>query len=548
MSESTTPSEETQTVSELPQTVDETIPTDQAPIADGTETTAVESSEQAPSPLAGDPQPTDPMDSPAESHSADEADTTVPSDEPAEPEQAPDKPAEPEQAPEEPAEPEQAPEEPAVPAPAAPATAAPKPGEFAGKAHAPSSASFGRVEEDGTVYVRTPEGEMEVGSYPGATPDEALAYFARKYDDVHAQADLLLQRVTQTDLAAREAGDSLKKLRELTTDLRAVGDLVALAAKVENIATAIEARRTVEAAERAEARQEATAAREKIVAEAEKIAGTDENKMQWKSSSARMRDLLEEWKTAQRSGPKLDREAEQVMWQRLSTARNSFDKLRRVHFAQLSSSQSEAKAAKQALIDEAERLAKSTEWSATAGAFKRLMDQWRNAGRASRSDDDALWARFKAAQDSFFQAKDSVVAAENEEYKANLVVKEELLKEAKALLPIKDLAATKTALRGIQEKWDAAGKVPRADMDRIEREMRRIETTVREAENKKWERSNPEVKARANSMVTQLESAIEGLEADLAKAESAGNARKVKELTEALKARRAWLDQARTGL
>lgn len=443
---------------------------------------------------------------------------------------------------------------PAAPSPAALAkkVPTPTPAQVAGRLHPATpgvrSSEFGRVSDEGTVYVTTPEGEKEVGSYPGATPEEALAYFTRKFIEVDAQADLLLQRVTQTGLSTKEATDGLTKLRENTKELRAVGDLVALAAKVENIATALEARRQVEAGERALAREEAKARRLEIVEAAERIAATPEEKIQWKPSSAQMRQLLDDWKAAQKSGPKLDRETEQALWHRLSGARNGFDKLRRVHFAQLGSAQSAAKAAKEELVEEAERLAQSTEWGPAAGAFKRLMDRWRQSGRAARTDDDALWARFKAAQDSFFAAKDQVMAAENEEYSENLKVKEELLKAAQALLPIKDLESTKVSLRQIQDKWDAAGKVPRADMDRIEKAMRRVEAAVREAEDRKWHRTNPEVAARAQSLVTQLEAACEGLRKDLAKAQASGDAGKIAKATEALEAREAWLAQARTGL
>nr|WP_219108199.1 DUF349 domain-containing protein [Austwickia sp. TVS 96-490-7B] len=410
------------------------------------------------------------------------------------------------------------------------------------------ASQYGRVADDGTVYVTTPDGEKEVGSYPGATPEEALAYFTRKYDDADAQADLLLQRISQTEMSAKEATDGLTKLRAVTTDLRAVGDLVALHAKVETIATAVEARKTIEAAERAKEREAATARRTEIVEAAELLAGQPEEKIQWKASSAQMRSLLDDWKAAQRQGPKLDRETEQALWHRLSSARNGFDKMRRVHFAQLGSAQAAAKAAKEELVAEAERLATSTEWGPTAGAFKRLMDRWRHAGRASRTDDDALWSRFKAAQDAFFTAKDHVVAVESAEFAQNLVVKEELLTQAQALLPITDLTATKQALRAIQDKWDVAGKVPRADVDRIEKAMRRVESAVRDAEDRQWQRTNPEVAARAQSLVTQLEAACEGLRKDLAKAEASGDSSRISKAKEALEAREAWLAQARSGL
>ncbi|HYO86610.1 MAG TPA: DUF349 domain-containing protein [Dermatophilaceae bacterium] len=442
---------------------------------------------------------------------------------------------------------------PVVPAPVGPGSRvkAPSPAALAGRLQsAPhrTAAAFGRVAQDGTVFVRAPEGEREVGSYPGASPIEALAYFARKFAEVDAQADLLLHRVTQTDLSVKDAIDALNRLRETTANLRAVGDLAALAAKIETIATAVQARRTLESAERAAAREAAKAHREQIVAAAESLAGQPEDRIQWKTSSSRMRELLDEWKGTQRSGPKLDRDTEQGLWQRLSAARNSFDKLRRVHFAQLGSVQAVAKATKEELAVEAEVLATSTDWGPTASAFKRLMDRWRQAGRASRGDDDALWQRFKAAQDAFFAAKDAVVAAENEEFIGNLAVKEELMKQAESLLPIKDLETTKATLRSIQDKWDAAGKVPRADVERLEKGMRRVESAVREADERRWAATSPEVAARAESLVTQLETAVAGLRTDLATAEANGNSRKVAAAREALQAREAWLEQARAGL
>jgi hypothetical protein len=437
-----------------------------------------------------------------------------------------------------------------TPAPASPAPRAPSPAALAGL-HAPGgqrASEFGRVADDGTVFVRTAEGEREVGSYPGATPAEALAYFTRKYDELVASAELLLQRVTHTDLGAKEAGEGLAKLREQSADARVVGDLAALEAKVQAVAAAVQAKRGAEDAERRAAREAGRVQREKLVAEAESIAAQPENKIQWKASGARMRTLLDEWKAMQRSGPKLDRESETSLWQRFSAARNGFDKARRVHFAQLEGTQSEAKAAKQKLVAEAEALATSTDWAPTATAFKRLMDRWRDAGRASRTDDDALWARFKAAQDAFFAAKDQVVAAENVEYQANLQVKEELLTQAQALLPVTDIEAAKAALRTIQDKWEAAGKVPRGDLERVEKAMRRVEQTVREADEKRWASRNPEAAARAQSLVDQLESAVEGLRADLAAAEASGNERRTADARAALEAREQWLAQARAGL
>ena len=442
---------------------------------------------------------------------------------------------------------------PPVPTPAALAKVAPHPPAVVAPPtittdHS-ASAAHGRVDEQGVVFVRTADGEeKEVGSYPGASSEQALTYFARKYDELFASALLLEQRLGQPEVPSKDVQEGLKALRAQTDDAAVVGDLDALASKLDEIQSGIAAKRVVEQQHRAEARAAAKVEREAIVVEAESIAGQPESRIQWKTSGARMRELLDDWKAHQRASTRLDRESETALWQRFSTARNGFDKARRTHFAGLDAAHSEAKSAKERLVDEAEKLATSTDWAPTAGAFKRLMDEWRRAGRASRSDDDKLWARFKAAQDAFFAAKDAVVAQEEEGFRGNLSVKEALLTEAQSILPVTDLEKAKGQLRAVQDKWDAAGKVPRADMERIEKALRRIEQTVRDADDKRWKSSNPEAAARAQGMVDQLEGAVADLEADLTKAEASGNASKIKKAKDALEARRAWLDQARAGV
>lgn len=406
----------------------------------------------------------------------------------------------------------------------------------------------GRVGDDGTVYVRADDGERAVGSYPGASPQEALSYFARKYDELVASADMLTQRLNQTELSAHEARESLIHLREQIGETHVVGDLAALGSQIDRIEQAIAERAAAESAIRAQAKAAAAAEREELVAEAEAIAATDPAKMQWKGASSRMRDLFDTWKAKQRSGPRLDKDAEAALWQRFSTARTGFDKVRKSWFAHLDEEQEQARRLKERLVVQAEELARSKDWGATAGEFKSLMQQWRKAGRAQRSQDDALWLRFKKAQDSFFEAKDEVAAQENAEFEANLAVKQALLVQAESLVPVTDLQAAKARLRSIQDRWDVAGKVPKSDMHAVEARMRAVEKAVRDMEDRRWKQSNPEVNARAQSMVDQLERAVQGLQQDLAAARSGGDTAAIAEAEQALEARQAWLDSARAGL
>ncbi len=393
---------------------------------------------------------------------------------------------------------------------------------------------WGRVDADGTVYVRTADGERVIGSWQAGSPDEALAFYYRKFEALDTEVTLLEQRVTATDLSPAQARAGIDRLRAAVTDAHAIGDLDQLLARLDALAGKVDHRQEEARAARDHARAEARDIKERIVAEAERLAAEATH---WKASGERLRQLLEEWKAA----PRADRAVEAALWKRLSAARNAFNKRRKAYFADLEEERETARAAKEKLCAEAESLASSTDWSGTAAAFRELMRSWKMAGRASRADEETLWSRFKTAQDTFFQARAQVHSAKDAALREHAAVKTQLLEEAAKLVPVTDVRAARASLRGIQERWEQAGPVPREAHERLESGLRRIEDAVRKAEDAQWRRSNPEALARAQDTVEQIRSAIAGLEAQLAKASEAGDAKAVREAEEALAARRSWL-------
>lgn len=427
-------------------------------------------------------------------------------------------------------------------------TAPAGPASTAGGAEAPldpaevaAAAAFGRVDEEGSVYLREDEGERVVGQYPGVTAEDAMALYIRRYLDLKAQVDLFAARLEQ--LNAKDIDSTLATLTEAVSEPAVVGDVSWLRSQVQELAVRAKKRKDDLAAQRAAAKEGALAQRTQIVEAAEKIAGRDPAKIQWRNEGQRLRELLEEWKQAQRSGPRLDRGAEDALWKRFSAARTSFDRNRRQHFAELDKHQAQVKATKERLIERAEALSGSRDWGATSAAYRDLMQEWKRAGRAARKDDDALWARFRGAQDVFFDARNEANAATDAEYAQNLEVKLKLLEQAETLVPVTDLAAAKASLRTLQEQWDEAGKVPRADVQRVEGRMRTVESEIREAEQARWDKSNPRVRARAEGAAAQLEAAIAGLEDDLTKARASGDNKRIAQAEEALAARKGWLEQ-----
>jgi hypothetical protein len=402
---------------------------------------------------------------------------------------------------------------------------------------APEQTPWGRVAEDGTVYVRTADGERPVGSYEAGTSEEALEFFTKRFEELEGKVHLLEQRVSSGRLAPEEATSSVKALREQVADAHAVGDLVSLAARLDALAPVIAVQRSARKEERAQKTAESKAAKEKLVAEAERLAeGTD-----WRNGANRLRELLATWKEL----PRLDRATDDALWRRFSTARTTYTRHRKAHFAEEHERRDSARVVKERLVKEAEALSSSTEWGPTAGKYRDLMREWKAAGPAPREVDDQLWQRFRGAQDTFFGARDAANAALDQEFAANAEVKDAILVEAEALVPVTDLETAKKTFRDLADRWDAAGKVPRDRMKELEGRMRKVEQAIRAVEDEQWSRSDPEKSARADDMIGKLEAGIAETQAKLDKASAAGDDRRVKDLESELANKQAFLDMAK---
>lgn len=403
-----------------------------------------------------------------------------------------------------------------------------------------SSDPWGRVDETGTVYVRTADGEKVVGSWQAGTPEEALAYFERKYEGLAVEIGLLERRVKTTDLSAKDAQAAVDHLRQQVDEHHAVGDLDALAQRLNAITEAVDKRREERKVQRAKQHDEARVAKEALVSEAEELARSE----QWRSAGERLRALVDTWKGL----PRLDRKSDDELWHRFSHARSAFSKRRKAHFASLDAQREEARKAKERLVAEAESLSNSTDWGNTAARYRDLMTEWKAAGRAQRDAEDDLWNRFRGAQDVFFAARSGVFAERDAEQSENLKLKEELATEAEKLVPVTDLKAARAAFRALNERWEAIGHVPRDARPRVEGRMHVVERALQESEENEWRRTNPEARARAAGLTGQLQAAVDKLRGQIDTARAAGNNARADKLAKELEGRQALLDQALKGL
>jgi len=408
-------------------------------------------------------------------------------------------------------------------------------------------AKFGRVGIDGTVYVITPTGERAVGSYPGASSEEALAYFVKKFEMVASEVALLAARIRSGAMVPSDAHEAVNRLRNQIKDFNGVGDLEKLSTSLQNIPALINehegaylAKKAAQAAEKALRKAEAAALKEKIVTEAESLIESTA----WKVTSARLKELLEEWKKA----PRLDKKLDAALWKRFSSSRNKFDKRRRVHFANLDSEHKLIANTKELIVKEAESLMNSRDWVNTANKFKILMDQWKASGRGKKSSDTALWNRFKAAQDTFFQSKNADLAKRKVSMTENFEKREALVSQIEALLPITDFKVSRKEFNELFEKYQRIGMTDKKKKSTLDSRIKNIENEITDLEQSFRRKSDPTAKAQANKVVQGLVEAIENYERQAQKAEAAGQAAKAMVAREAAAARRVWLDQAQKGL
>lgn len=396
---------------------------------------------------------------------------------------------------------------------------------------------WGRVDENRTVYVREGDSEREVGQFPDGTPEEALAYYGRKFADLEVAVTLLEARIAR-GTAGGDVAEIVAKLQQQLVEPAAVGNLDALRARVEKLAGKANELTEKQQAEREAAKQQAFEQREAIVIEAERLAAQPESSIRWKETGQSFEQLFTDWQNAQRNGPQLAKSAADGLWKRFRSARQTFDTARRAHFAQLDATNKDVKQRKERLIEQAEALAPRGFDGITA--YRRLLDEWKLSGRASRKLDDQLWARFKAAGDVLYEAKAAEVAQTNEEYTANLQSKQALLEEySEGLLAATDRIAARKRLTELQLKWDEIGRVPRESVRDVEGGIRKIEDHVKSLEEAHWQKTNPETKARSEGLRGQLEASIAELKAEI---ENAGDAKSKAEAEQKLATQLSWLD------
>jgi len=153
---------------------------------------------------------------------------------------------------------------------------------------------FGRIDEEGTVYLKTAAGERVVGSWQAGTPEEGLAHFARRFADLATEVDLLEARLGSGTADAAHTLTSVRRLRSGLDEAHVVGDIDGLAARLDKLTSIAEEKAGAARAARDAARAEALTRKTALVEEAEQIAAEATG---WKTAGDRLKEILDEWKS-----------------------------------------------------------------------------------------------------------------------------------------------------------------------------------------------------------------------------------------------------------
>jgi hypothetical protein len=404
-----------------------------------------------------------------------------------------------------------------------------------------SSTDFGRVENDGTVLVKMPDGsEKQVGQWAAGDPNDGLAFYIRKYHEIENELSLALQRLKEGKGNADAVFKLIERVKTSLETPNFVGDLSILSTKIEELQVLAAVKKAESSAAKAIAKEKAMEKRKQLVEEAEKLI----NSKQWKVTTQRFKEIVEEWKKL----PHGAKSEEQALWKRFSSARSAFDKTRRQYFSTLESGRKEASKIKSEIVTQAKAIADSKEWNDTANKFRNLMAKWKSAPILERKEEQKLWKEFKLAQDVFFAARTAALSVLDEEHSKNLEAKKVLAEKAEKILPITDIKSARQALKPIQEEWSKIGHVSRKDKDKIEARLKSVEEAIRNAEKNELNRTDPAKSARAQSTMELIEAKLIKTEKERESALSSGDTKKAEKLALTIESQKMLLEATKTAL
>ncbi len=208
--------------------------------------------------------------------------------------------------------------------------------------------------------------------------------------------------------------------------------------------------------------------KEILCLKAEEIAQANpDSSGEWNKLSKKMDALQAQWKNVGFAAKKDN----QKIYDRFRVACDAFYKAKREYYNNFKNVMSENLKIKEQLCEKAESLVESKDWKKATDQFIALQKQWKEVGPVARKQSDAVWKRFRAACDTFFDNKSRHMDAEDVKYEENLALKESLIAEVKEYQICDAKEKNIGAMREFQNRWNAIGFVPFKEKERVQKEF-----------------------------------------------------------------------------
>ena len=185
---------------------------------------------------------------------------------------------------------------------------------------------------------------------------------------------------------------------------------------------------------------------------------------QWNSLSKEIEDIQAEWRKIGFA----TRKDNQKIYDRFRAACDAFFARKREYYNEFKENMSGNMERKMAIIEEAESLKDSTDWKATGDRLIELQKMWKEIGAVPRKKSEQLWKRFRAACDTFFEARDKSEDRPKNDFRANLAAKKALIAEINAFEVPENAEEARAAASAFAEKWNAIGFVPFKEKEAVQ--------------------------------------------------------------------------------
>lgn len=190
---------------------------------------------------------------------------------------------------------------------------------------------------------------------------------------------------------------------------------------------------------------------------------------EWDAKTKEIIEIQAQWKTIGFAPQKMNVK----IFERFRKACDNFFEQKADFFKKLKEELNENLNKKKELCEKAEELKDSTDWKTTGEAFSKIQKEWKTIGSVPKKYSDALWKRFIAACDHFFEQRNQATASQRGEEAENLSKKKNIIEQLKALVEEQTENAI-DSIRELTKEWNETGHVPFKEKDKIYKEYREL--------------------------------------------------------------------------